>query len=74
MTLGIFVIGEMNMFDKQTEKHIDLLMKRRGAVAAQKFTCPCCGTNQIQLVNWQHQVVDLRCRRCKRKFIWESPV
>lgn len=52
----------------------DVLLDRRKAVAQQKFECMCCGSDQIQLVSWQHQIVDLRCRKCKRKFIWESPV
>lgn len=53
---------------------IDYLLLRRKAVAEQKFICPVCSTNQIQLVSWQHKIVDLRCRKCKNKFIWESSV
>ncbi|ASU00701.1 NrdC-like thioredoxin [Aeromonas phage AS-gz] len=52
----------------------DVMLDRRKEVAKQKFRCPCCDTDQIQLVSWTHKVVDLRCRKCKRKFIWESPI
>lgn len=69
---------ESNLIDTILNYHesheYDVMLARRAEVAKQKFHCPVCGTDQIQLVNWYNQVVDLRCRRCKRKFIWESPV
>ncbi|AWH15625.1 NrdC-like thioredoxin [Aeromonas phage 60AhydR15PP] len=52
----------------------DVMLDRRKEVAKQKFRCPCCDTDQIQLVSWVNKVVDLRCRKCNRKFIWESPI
>lgn len=52
----------------------DVVLDRRRVVAEQKFVCLCCNSDQIQLVSWMHKTVDLRCRKCKRKFVWESPV
>ncbi|AAQ81379.1 thioredoxin [Aeromonas phage Riv-10] len=71
-------ISEKSVSDAISNYHLsneyDEILARRKAVADQHFKCPLCDTEQIQLVSWQHKVVDLRCRRCKHKFIWESPV
>ncbi|UYD58165.1 hypothetical protein JNEOFJEA_00068 [Aeromonas phage UP87] len=60
--------------DYMKSNEYDVVLDRRKKVAEQKFVCSCCGSPQIQLVSWMHKVVDLRCRKCKHKFIWESPI
>ncbi|UOX40445.1 NrdC-like thioredoxin [Aeromonas phage GomatiRiver_11] len=75
---GNTMISEVEMCKAITDYlkngEYDVLLARRAEVSKQGFRCPCCDTNQIQLVSWVHKVVDLRCRKCKKKFIWESPI
>lgn len=49
--------------DKLMEQH-----DRRKKVNAMKPTCSECGTNQVQLVSWFTDTVDMKCRHCKHKF------
>lgn len=44
------------------------MVERRENAAKNTVPCPECGTNQVQLVNWQTEVLKMKCRICFHKF------
>ena len=44
------------------------MVNRREAASKQMKPCPKCDTMQVQLVNWQTDILQMKCRQCKHKF------
>lgn len=53
---------------------MEILVERRKAVSKMKPICSECGSEQIQITNWYNQICDMRCRRCKHKFVIDSGI
>lgn len=46
-------------------------VRRRDAAMAAAIPCPCCGTKQVQLLDWLGERFKYRCRKCSQEWYKE---
>lgn len=44
------------------------MVERRESACKQVKPCPKCDSIQVQLVNWDTDILKMKCRSCKHKF------
>lgn len=44
------------------------MVERRETACKQVKPCPKCNSIQVQLVNWDTDILKMKCRSCKHKF------
>lgn len=66
---GLLVTDDLDFKPPAWDEIMKMVERReKAAKTAAQHPCPACGTIQVQLINWNTDILKLKCRRCYHKF------